>query len=497
MAGFNEYTEYDGLGLAELMTGGQVSPDEVLEAALERIGRLNPRLNAVITPMYDRARQSLAQGLPQGPFSGVPFFLKDLMAAYAGVPLSSGCKALKDYIPVQDSELVRRFKASGVLILGKTNTPEFGLMGITEPEAWGPCRNPWNLEHTPGGSSGGSAAAVAAGLAPLASAGDGGGSIRIPAACCGLFGLKPSRGRNPTGPQWGRVWQGAVQEHVITRSVRDSAAMLDLVSGPDVGAPYVIAPPVRPYIKELDQDPAPLRIAFTSRSPMGGPTHAQATAAVEDAARLLAELGHQVEEDETSWEDLPLAKSYLIMYFGEMAAEIKDLAAHLGRRARPGDVEPLTWTLAMLGRATSAGELVEALRVWDRAARRMGRFFQKHDLLLTPTLAFPPARVGELGLAPGQRAVLRACNTLRLGGLLKALGITDQMAGPSLEKTPFTQLANLTGLPAMSVPLYWTPQGLPLGCQVMAPFGGEATLLALAGQLERARPWFSRRPSLD
>jgi len=367
-------------------------------------------------------------------------------------------------------------------------------MGITEPELFGPCRNPWSLDRTPGGSSGGSAAAVASAMVPAASGGDGGGSIRIPACYTGLFGLKPSRGRNPSGPVCGQVWRGAVQEHVITRSVRDSAAMLDATHGPDAGAPFDIRPPERPYLEECAQEPGKLRVAWNTASPIGTPVHPECVRAVEKTALLLEDLGHRVEEAKPDIDGMALAGSYLAMYFGEVAADIDELATVLGRKPGPADVEPLTWTLGLLGRSCSAEYLTKALRRWDAAARKMGLFFQNHDLYLTPTTGDLPARIGELKPTLAESILISVVNTLRLGGLLKVMGVVDQMAQKSLARTPFTQLANLCGLPAMSVPLYWTPDNLPLGVQFVAPFGAEALLFRLAGQLERARPWFNRRP---
>lgn len=494
MNGFAEYDRYDALGLAELVRQGQVKPAELCEEAIRRIEERNPRLNAVVTPLFDQARQAAAGPLPGGPMAGVPFLLKDLQFDYAGAPATDGCRALKNRIAAQDSEMVARFKKAGLIILGKTNTPEFGLMGVTEPELFGPCRNPWNLDRTPGGSSGGSASAVAAGIVPLAAGGDGGGSIRIPSCYCGLFGLKPSRGRNPNGPELGQVWQGAVQNHVITRSVRDSAAMLDATQGPDVGAPYEIRPPLRPYLMEVSADPGQLTIGFTTRSPIDMPVHAECVTAVQESVRLLESLGHRVEEAEPGIDGQGLAQSYLALYFGEVAADIDRLAPVLGRKAKPGDVEPLTWTLGLLGRSFSSAHLVAALRRWDEAARLMGRFFQKYDLYLTPTTAYPPAAIGELRPKPAEAVMVKAVNALRAGWLLKASGLVDQMAIRSLERTPFTQMANLCGLPAMSVPLHWTADGLPCGTQFVAPFGEEARLFRLAGQLEKTRPWFDRRP---
>ncbi|HHO75823.1 MAG TPA: amidase [Deltaproteobacteria bacterium] len=494
MGKIKEYDQYDGLGLAGLIEKKEISAREVFEEAMSRIEELNPRLNAVITKMYDIAARTLEKPLPNGPFKGVPFLVKDLVSACEGVPMTMGSKACKDYVPTYDSELMKRFRKSGVLILGKTNTPEFGLMAITEPELHGPTRNPWNTDHTPGGSSGGSAAAVASGMVPLASGGDGGGSIRIPSSCCALFGLKPSRGRTPTGPDYGMIWQGAAVEHVLTRSVRDSAAMLDVVSGPESGAPFIIPGPQRPFIEEVDQDPGTLRIALCKRSPLGTYVHAECRKAVDQAAEVLKSLGHQLEEAEPDIDGHALARSFFMLYFGEIASDIKSLQKILGRKARPSDVEGPTWALNLLGQAYSAGEFVSAMRQWNIAARQMGLFHQKYDIYLTPTLAFSPVRIGEMQPSTVEKVIMKITNTLRLGSFVKCSGIADKFAIESLTKTPFTQLANLTGQPAMSVPLHWTSAGLPCGVHFTARFGDEATLLRLAGQLEEAQPWFDKRP---
>ena len=496
MGGFKEYAQYDGMGLAQLVKKREVSPAEICEEAITRIERVNPALNAVITPMYDLARKAVQNNLPDGPFAGVPFLLKDLLGDFAGVPQTMGSKALKNYIPTRDSELVTRYKKAGLVILGKTNTPEFGLLGITEPELHGPTRNPWNTDHTPGGSSGGSAAAVAGGMVPMASANDGAGSIRIPAACCGLFGLKVTRGRTPNGPIHGRTWQGAVVEHVISRSVRDSAAILDETQGPDIGAPYVLPDPHRPYLDEIQQRPGPLRIAFNTQSPIDTAVHPECIQAVEHTANLLEELGHEVEEAQPDVDGQALAKGLIVLYSGEVASIIDDLVPLLGRKAKPSDVESITWTLGLLGRTYSAGHIVKAKREWERAARIMGRFHETYDIYITPTLAYPPVKIGELALKPIELALLKVVNTLRLGRLLKASGITDKLAVESLSKTPFTPLANFTGQPAMSVPLHWTSDGLPCGVHFMGRYGDEATLLRLAAQLETAQPWFDKRPQV-
>ncbi len=494
MAGIKEYVKYDALGLAELVKKKKVSAAELVEEAITRIEAGNPKLNAVIHTMYDIGRKAAKGKLPDGPFTGVPFALKDLLDAYAGVPLTGGCRAYRNFVPSRDSELVARYKRAGLVVIGKTNLPEFGLVAYTEPDLFGPCRNPWDLERTPGGSSGGSAAAVAAGFIPMASGGDGGGSIRIPSANCALFGLKPSRGRNPTGPDYGELWQGATVGHVISRSVRDSAAALDSLNGPDPGAPYAIAPPERPYAQEIKKDPGKLRIAFSSVSPVGKGVDKECVDTVKKTAKLLAGLGHKVEEAAPPVAFRELAIGYFTMYLGEMAADVRIVKDTFGRKAAKREVELVTRTLALLGRAVSSGEFVAAIREWDKAARVMGTFFEKYDLFLTPTTARPPVKIGELKPKPAEVVLMKIVNALGAGKLMKATGIVEQLAIDNLAATPFTQLANLTGLPAMSVPMHWTKDGLPCGAHFVAPFGQEARLLRLAAQLEKAAPWFDRRP---
>ena len=491
-----EYDQLDGLAMAALVRTGRLTPAELCAAAIARAEAVNPQINAVVHPLYEPARRRATAGLPAGPFGGVPFLLKDFGAHYAGVPHTSGSRALRGFVPEADAELVRRWQAAGLNIMGKTNTPEFALLGVTEPLLHGPARNPWHRGHTPGGSSGGAAAAVAAGIVPVAGAGDGGGSIRIPAACCGLFGLKPSRGRVPTGPEQGEKWQGAAVEHVLSRSVRDSAALLDATQGPDAGAPYFLPAPVRPYLEEVGRAPGRLRIGFSLGHPLGSTLHPECATAVRAAAHLLESLGHDVEEVPLPFDGQAVASAFLMLYFGETGASIAALARHLGRPARPADVEPTTWLLGLLGRTYSAADFAAARHSWNDHARRMGRFHLTHDLLLTPTLATPPVRIGELQPKPFEQTLLRVVNTFGLGGLIRRSGIVEKLAKQSLEKTPYTQLANLTGQPAMSVPLHWTADGLPCGVQFIAPLGAEDMLFQLAGQLEQAQPWFSRRPVL-
>ena len=489
------YDRLDGLGLAALIEAGEVTAAEAVEAALARVAARDPALNAVVQALPRRARRFVANGVPEGPFRGVPFLVKDLGHALAGVPLRAGSAATDGYVPTRDAELVRRWRAAGLVFVGKSSAPELGLMGVTEPEAFGPTRNPWDPSRTPGGSSGGAAAAVAARIVPVASASDGGGSIRIPASCCGLFGLKPSRGRTTNGPDGGHVWEGASVAHALTVTVRDSAALLDATHGPAPGDPYFLPPPERPYLDEVETDPRPLRIAYTATSPMGGAVHSDCRAAVEDAAALLEDLGHSVEEAAVPIDGREIARSFLTMYFGQTAATLDALDQELGDGTSKR-TELTTQFLARLGRAISAADYLAATRRWNEFARISAHFHETYDFVLTPTLAEPPAAIGAFVATPRERALMRTTLMLRAGRALHVAGITDELAERSFRAFPFTQLYNMTGQPAMSVPLYWSAEGLPIGVQFAAPLGDEATLFRLAGQLERARPWADRRPPL-
>ncbi|HUE95466.1 MAG TPA: amidase [Longimicrobiaceae bacterium] len=488
----SSYDDHDALGLGELVRSREVHPSELLEEAIARLEAVNPRLNAVITPMYEIARARAAKPT-EGIFAGVPFLLKDLLQPYGGVPMSSGSAALRDYVPAVDSELVVRFKAAGLNIFGKTNVPELGLVAVTEPEAFGATRNPWDPGRSPGGSSGGSATAVAAGVVPMASANDGGGSIRIPAGWTGLFGLKPSRGRVPVGPYSGEAWGGAVADLVISRTVRDSAAALDAVLGAAPGDPYRYERPERPYREEAAREPGRLRVAFTSRSPIGTPVDPESARAVRKTARLLEELGHAVEEHEPPIDGMEVARAYLNMYFGHVAADLRWIASEKGDAA-VGKMEEVTRLIALLGETIAAAEYVEWKRGWNRFGRAMGEFHLTYDVYLTPTTASPPVAIGSLTPSTIERLGMMIANRTRTGRLVRASGILEQIAIEQLTPFPFTQLANLTGQPAMSVPLYWTDGGLPIGSHFMAAVGDEALLFRLAAQLEEARPWRDRRP---
>ncbi len=496
MSGFPDYDNYDALGLAELVRTRQVTPAELLEEAIARADRLNPALNAIIYRMDEPARATAARPLPDGPFTGVPFLLKDLLSTVAGHPTSQGTKALRGVAWPNDSELVRRFKASGVVIFGKTNTPEFGLTPFTEPEAFGPTRNPWDVRRTAGGSSGGSAAAVAAGIVPIASGGDGGGSIRIPASCCGVFGLKPTRGRTPTGPDMGEVWSGFAIEHVVTRSVRDSAAMLDAISGAEVGAPYACPAQARPFLAEVTTPPGRLRIAFTTRPLWGGQAHPDNVAGLGATLRLLQSLGHDLVEAVPAIDGEAEAVAFMTIIAAETASEIQTVGRILGRKPTAADFEPSTWALGMLGRAMSAAAYASARRMLQLESREVARFFERFDVLLTPTLGTPPPLIGALQPTPAQRRALQAVGRTNAGALLNALGVIKPLAKQTFEFIPYTPLFNVTGQPAMSVPLHWNAEGLPIGMQFVGRFGDEATLFRLAGQLEQARPWENKRPEV-
>jgi amidase len=486
----NILKELDGLGLAELVKNKEVHPSELANAAIERAEAVNPELNAVIHKMYNQAQKWAENPDLSGKFAGVPMLLKDITQEVKGEPLTSGSRSLQKYKAEQDSEYVKRLRKTGVNFIGQTNVPEFALMGITEPELYGPTRNPWSTGHTPGGSSGGSASAVAAGIVPIAGANDGGGSIRIPAGYCGLFGLKPTRGRVPVGPGFGRHWQGASVDHVLTKTVRDSAAMLDELVGYEKGAAFYTQPFDGTYLKEASKPLGkPVRIAFSVKSPLGTEVHPECIEAVMKTVRWLEEMGHEVEEIEALVDGKKIAKSYFTLYFGEVAASIASLEDILGRKAKFSDVEPTTWVLGLLGKATSAEEFVLGMREWDKAAFMMEDFHETYDFYLTPTTAFPPAKIGELEPGSAEKLIMNLAGKTGAGSLLKKAGIVDQLAEKSLMRTPFTQLANLTGQPGMSVPLHLTKEGLPCGVQFIASKGREDLLFRLAGELEQSELW--------
>ena len=475
MAKWEELAFLDATAQADLVRRKEVTPVELVDAAIERIGYLNPTINAVVTPMYEEAHSAAKGKLPEGPFTGVPFLLKDMIASYAGVPMTSASAFARDFVPDHDSELVARHKRAGLIILGKTNAPEFGILPTTEPRLFGPSRNPWNLERTTGGSSGGSAAAVAAGMVPMAHANDGAGSIRIPASCCGVFGLKPTRARNPLGPDFGDIIGGFIVEHALTRSVRDSAILLDATSGPDVGDPYWAPPPVRPFADEVGTDPGRLRIAFATTALTGVPVHDDCVSAVCEAAALCAELGHEVVEATPALDGDQVSFAFITVFSAGIAWSIDALAHATGQTPSQDQFEALTWAMYEMGRQHSASAYLLALTALQGMSRDISRLFADYDVWLTPTLAETPVPLGTFDSPPENP----------LYGLFQ-----------SATFVPFTPVCNLTGQPGMSVPLFWNADGLPVGTHFIGRFGDEATLFRLAAQLEQARPWADRRPPI-
>jgi amidase len=476
MSLIDELAFCDATAQAEMARQKDIKPEELVEAAIERVERLNPAINVVVTPMFESARTSARSQRLEGPFAGVPFLLKDLLASVAGVRMAAGSRFGKDMVPDQDSELVTRLKRAGLVIIGKTNTPEFGILPTTEPVLFGPSRNPWDTEKMTGGSSGGSAAAVAAGIVPAAHANDGGGSIRIPASCCGVFGLKPTRARNPLGPGLGDIFSGLVSEHVVTRSVRDSAALLDATAGPDSGDPYSAPPAVRPFLEEVGVNPGKLRIAFLPTAPAGAGIHPDCEYAVRDAAFVCAELGHEIEEDSPIIEVEKVNKAFMTVWAAGCAWTIDGMARATGQTPASEFFEPGTWALYEMGKRRSASEYLRAIQVMQLASRQVARFFERYDIWLTPTVAEPPLALGSFD-SPDE----------------------DPMRGMRRAGTfaPFTPICNMTGQPAMSAPLFWNKDGLPIGSHFVGRFGDEATLFRLAAQLESARPWSAKHPQVS
>jgi len=496
-----EYRQHDALGLADLVRKGAVTPLELLDAAIAEAEVHNPALNAIVTPLYEQGRRMLDQ-LPDGrageamPFRGVPFLLKDLELEWAGTPLKSGCRGYAGYVSTTDSFAVARYKQAGLIFFGKTNTPEFGLTPYTESQLYGPARNPWNLAYSPGGSSGGSAVAVAAGIVPAASASDGGGSIRIPASCCGLFGLMPSRGRASLGPGYGELWQGAVRSHVVSRTVRDSAAFLDVTAGTSPGDPYTMGTPAETFLSQVGKQPGKLRIALATQHPFPGQqTHAECIAAVQKTAKLLESLGHTVEEIALPYDHTVLSQMYLTMVLGETGATIRELGDYLKRPARRDDMELNTWALSRISEAYSAADFSYQKRRWNDLARRMGALHETYDLLLMPTLSRPPIRIGELQNTPTENQLMKLVDAVGGLKLLKGSKQIDQLAEKSFGYIPFPPIANMTGQPSMSVPLHLSADGLPVGSMLTAALGNDALLFQVAAQLEQAQPWVGNWPT--
>jgi len=465
----------DATDQAALVRAGEVTATELVTAAIERIERLNPTLNAVVTTTYDRALRQAAADEPAGPFGGVPFLLKDLAVEDAGVRFTEGSRFLAGNVSTQDQTLTVRLRSAGLVILGKTNTCEFGMTPTVEPLLFGATHNPWNLDRTPGGSSGGSAAAVAAGFVPFAHGNDLGGSIRYPASCCGLFGFKPSRGRNPLGPEYGDVVSGGAVEHALTRTVRDSATLLDATSGPALGDPYPSWPaPSSGFALAAAQDPRPLTIAYSLRTAQGQPVDPECAAALWHTVALCERLGHRVVEVDLPGLDESVGQAIGRMYAAAVTWIVDYWIRRIGREPGPDELEPYTRALWERGRTVTGGEYLMAVMDLQAFTRRVAEFFTHHDLLINPTLAQPPPPLGQLvSTSEDPWRVARAGH--------------DFVAFAGV-------VANVTGAPAMSLPMHWTADGLPIGVHALGRQGDDALLLQFAGQIERAQPWADRRP---
>src|SRR5882757_7022607 len=471
---FKDYGSYDGVGLADLVRKKEVSAKELLDEAIAHTARIDPQINAVVVKHYDYAERQIERGLPDGPFTGVPFLLKDL-DLLAGTRTTFGASIYKDDVADHTSTLAQRFLNTGVTIFGKSASPEFGLTPTTEPRLHGPTRNPWNLSHSSGGSSGGAGAAVAARILPVAHASDGGGSIRIPASASGVFGMKPTRARNPLGPDRGEGWGGFSCGHVLSISVRDSAVMMDAIHGPEPSSLYVAPPPERPFSQEVGREPGRLRIAFTDKSPYGEAIDPEIAAAVRDVAAMLAKLGHHIEERAPTLAADPAAVMTVIVG-ANTALTVRQAEARFGRKMTGDDFEVLTLASAHNAQHTSATDYVAAQLAAFQISRGLADFFETCDVLLCPTLCSPPLRIGEL-------------NTM-----------SEDLShiAPILRRyMPATAMFNMSGQPAMSVPLAWNKAGLPLGMMFSAKLGDEGTLFRVAGQLEQARPWRSKLPPVS
>jgi amidase len=468
---FKEYGNYDAVGLAELVRTKQVTPKELLDEAIARTARVDPEINAVVVKHYDYADGQISKGLPEGPFTGVPFLLKDL-ELLQGTRTTFGASVYRDNVADHNGTLAQRFLDAGVTIFGKSASPEWGLMPTTEPRLYGPTRNPWNLAHSSGGSSGGAGAAVAARILPVAHASDGGGSIRIPASACGLFGLKPTRARNPFGPDRGEGWGGFSCGHVLSISVRDSAAMLDTVAGPELTSIYYAPAAERPFAEEVRHAPGRLRIAFTDKSPYGEAIDGEVAAAVRDVAAMLETLGHHLEERAPK---LPADPAVVMqdIVSANTALTVRQSEQRFGRAMTEKDFEILTLAMTHNAQRVTATDYVAAQFAAYQISRSLYEFMTTCDVFLSPTLCMPPVRIGEL-------------NTM-----------TQDLShlGPALRRyMPGTSMFNMSGQPAMSVPLAWSKIGLPLGMMFAARFGDEGTLFRLAAQLEQERPWRTKLP---
>ncbi len=475
MSGFADHELYDAIGLADLVRRNKVTAHQLLEAAIERVEVRNAAVNAVVIKLYDYGKKAIADGLPHGPFRGVPFLMKDLTSPVAGISMNRGSKFFAGTPPARaDSEHVKRLKRAGLVIFGRTNTPELGLSLTCEPQLYGPTRNPWDVARISGGSSGGAAAAVAARMLPMAHASDGFGSIRAPAACCGLVGLKPTRSRNTFAPFSGEGLGGLSTEHAVTLTLRDCAALLDATCGSGPGDPYAAPPPAGPYLKEVGADPGTLRIAWTAQAPNGAKIESEYLRVLAETVKICADLGHHVEERDPDLDRAAIVPTFLTL---ASANTVVNLASHptAGRPAREDEMERITWLTAKRGENISAADYVRATQAAHRLGRQMAMFHSEWDVLLTPGLSAAPVRLGWIDMM---------------------MEDIDEYWRRVFTFSPFTVGFNLTGQPALMLPLGQSSVGLPLAVQLVGRYGDEATLFRLGAQLEAAAPWFGRKPAL-
>ena len=473
MKAFADYEQYDALGLAGLVKSGKVLPAELLEAAIERVEARNGAVNAVTMKLYDYGRKAIADGLPDGPFTGVPFLLKDLTASLAGVKMTRGSKFFADTPPpTADSEHVKRLKKAGLVIFGRTNTCELGLSLTCEPQLHGPTKSPWDVTRISGGSSGGAAASVGARMLPIAHASDGFGSIRAPAACCGIVGLKPTRGRNTFAPVTGEGLGGCSTEHAVTLTVRDTAALLDATAGSGLGDPYVAPPAPRPFLAEIQAECKPLRIAYTTAAPNRAPVETEYLKALAETVVFCKDLGHKVEEADPDIDRGAVVPTFLTFAAANM---VVTLASHptAGRPARKGEVENVTWGTAQKGEKITSADYVRATQAAHKLGRQMAAFHERYDVLLTPGLGTLPPKLGWVDMM---------------------LEDVDEYWRRVFTFSPFTVWFNLTGQPALVLPLGRSATGFPIAVQLVGRYGDEGTILSLGAQLEKARPWFDKKP---
>ncbi len=504
----DEYARFDAVELARLVRMGDVRASELVARAAERADSLNEQLNAIVYRMDGQAREAadavdrehtgsgrkllrLRSPDPTDLLRGVPVLIKDIGVPVAGAPMRAGCRALDGTFCNRDGIVARRLRGLGVPMLGKTNTPELGITPYTESELYGPCRNPWDTGRTPGGSSGGSAAAVAAGIVPIATASDGGGSIRIPAACCGLFGLKPSRGRIPIGGDW---WGGGVSEHCLTRSVRDSAGYLDLMSGAAAGQPYLLPRPSVPYREEVERDPAPLMIGMVTEHPFNRRIHPTCKEAVENLAGLLERLGHRVEEVSLPYPPEALTHWFFRVVVGSTAARIAEIEGMLGRRLGAGDLELNTRLMRRLAQSLTMEDSAVARESWNLLLELAADFHTRYDMMLSPSVSDPPPAIGAFANSRSEGAAAEALVRLPLRALVRRAGLVDRLGRRVLDFLPYTPFANMSGAPSMSVPTGNDEDGLPVGAMFTAPMCREDMLFRLAGSLERELRWTDRLP---